>query len=83
MPVNTDNKCAIRTLFIDGKQTGPVVLPQRGANEWNNWGFSNYQIVQFSAGQHEIELRLTPADTNMNGDVNRVQIAAAVLTPMD
>jgi hypothetical protein len=82
-PLNTDNKCAIRTLFIDGKQTGPIVLPQRGANEWNNWGFSNHQIIQLSAGQHAIELRLTSADTNMNGDVNRVQIAAVVLTPMD
>lgn len=82
-PVNTDNKCAIRTLFIDGQQVGPVVLPQRGANDWNNWGFSHHQIVRLNAGQHQIELRLTPADINMDGEVNRVQIAAVVLTPMD
>jgi hypothetical protein len=82
-PVNTDNKCAIRTLFIDGKQTGPIVLPQRGANEWNNWGFSNHQIAELTRGQHQIELRMNPADTNMSGDVNRVQIAAVVLTPVE
>jgi hypothetical protein len=82
-PVNTDNKCAIRTLFIDGKETGPVVLPQRGANDWNNWGLSNQQIAALSSGQHQIEVRMTPADINMDGEVNRVQIAAALLTPMD
>ena len=26
-PINTDNKCAIRTLSVDGKQLGPIVLP--------------------------------------------------------
>jgi hypothetical protein len=82
-PLNTDNKCAIRTLFIDGKQTGPIVLPQRGANEWNNWGFSSHQIAALSTGRHQIELRMNPADTNMNGEVNRVQIAAVVLTPVE
>jgi hypothetical protein len=26
---------------------------------------------------------MNPADTNMNGEVNRVQIAAVVLTPVE
>ncbi|MBC7449193.1 MAG: glycogen debranching protein, partial [Hymenobacteraceae bacterium] len=55
-PVNTDNKCALRTLKLDGRSVGPVILPQRGAGEWSDWGFSSAQIVSLPAGEHTATL---------------------------
>ncbi|HEY9364534.1 MAG TPA: hypothetical protein VIQ00_14805, partial [Chitinophagaceae bacterium] len=46
-PINTENKCAIRTLQINDQFAGTIVLPQRGKNEWSNWGFSNSVMVYF------------------------------------
>ena len=35
-PVNTENKCAIRTIFIDGQRAGAVVMPHRGVGNWSD-----------------------------------------------
>lgn len=78
-PVNTDNKCAVRTLFIDSRLVGPVVLPQRGKGEWDNWGLSNSQVTRLAAGKHTIELRLLPEDLNMDGTINRARIQSVQL----
>ena len=40
-PTNTENKCALRTLKEGNIIVGTVVLPQRGKEEWSNWGWSN------------------------------------------
>jgi Bacterial alpha-L-rhamnosidase 6 hairpin glycosidase domain len=82
-PVNTDNKCAVRTLFIDGRLVGPIVLPQRGKGEWDNWGLSNSQVTKLAAGKHNLELRLLPEDLNMDGTVNRALIQSAQLERID
>ncbi len=65
-PVNTDNKCALRTLKVDGKEAGPVVMPQRGAGEWSEWGWSNTNLVELAAGAHTVTLSFEPGDENMN-----------------
>jgi hypothetical protein len=82
-PINTQNKCAIRTLFIDGRDAGPVVMPQRGQDNWADWGWSNGQMVQLTAGKHRFELRLLPEDANMNGETNRALIDYVTLIPLD
>jgi hypothetical protein len=73
-PTNTNNKCAIRTLRMGGKQLGTIVLPQRGVDEWSNWGFSNAVLVQFPKGTHQLTLAYEPANTNMNGAVNQAML---------
>jgi hypothetical protein len=73
-PINTDNKCAIRTLRIGGKQLGTIVLPQRGAGEWSDWGFTNAVLVPLPAGTHQLTLVLEPANANMNGAVNQAML---------
>ncbi|MCM1452383.1 MAG: hypothetical protein NC102_08985, partial [Clostridium sp.] len=40
-PVNTENKCAIRTISIDGRRAGVVVMPHRGVGNWSDWGRTN------------------------------------------
>ncbi len=82
-PVNTDNKCAIRTLFIDGREAGPVVMPQRGMGEWSNWGMSSAVTVRLEAGEHSVDLKLEPYDENMNGEVNRAMVDYIRLVKLD
>lgn len=73
-PTNTENMCAIRTLTVDGKVAGTVVLPQRGKNEWSNWGYSNAIRVKLDKGRHQVELRLEDFDENMNGGINQAMV---------
>ena len=70
-PVNTNNRCAIRTLRRGPALLGTVVLPQRGVDEWSNWGYSNPVLVRLEKGTQPLTLALEPANENMNGDVNQ------------
>lgn len=72
--VKTDNKCAIRTLTVDGIARGTVVLPQRGADAWNDWGFSNRLVMDLQQGMSELALEYVPHNANMNGSINEANI---------
>jgi hypothetical protein len=73
-PINTQNKCAIRTLRRGTELLGTVVLPQRGVGEWSNWGFSNPILVHLAAGTHSLTLAYESANQNMNGLVNQAML---------
>ena len=65
-PVNTNNKCAIRSLFMDNKRVSAFVFPQRGNGNWSEWGYSNSIIIDLNPGTHEVKLKFTHSDENMN-----------------
>ncbi len=69
-PLNTDNKCAIRTLCINGNKLGTLVMAQRGEGEWSNWGYTNLIEVFMPEGDHHFQIVLQPDNENMNGDEN-------------
>ena len=73
-PINTSNKCAIRTLKSDNAFAGTIVLPQRGTDEWSDWGFTNSVHVKLDKGTHTISLSFEPANENMNGEVNQAML---------
>ena len=73
-PINTENKCAIRTLSVDKKPINAIVFPQRGKEEWSNWGFSNSLSVALTKGTHDISISLENTNENMNGDINQAMI---------
>lgn len=74
-PVNTDNKCAIRSLIVNTHPQGTLVMPQRGQGEWFNTGFSNMVQVELLSGKNIIQIKyLTPQNINMNGKVNTALI---------
>ncbi len=79
-PINTDNKCAIRSLTVDGKLSGAIVFPQRGKDQWSKWGYSSRQQAVLTPGEHEFRLQFEQADENMNGDVNRAMLDHLRLT---
>lgn len=73
-PVNTENKCAIRTLYVDGNRVNSIVLPQRGKEEWSNWGYTNALEVKLTPGNHTITLKFEPANENMNKEINQAMV---------
>lgn len=78
-PVNTENKCAVRTIFVDGAKVGTVVMPQRGVGNWDDWGMSNVVPVRLSEGSHKITVGMMPYDENMNLSTNHALIDALVI----
>lgn len=78
-PVNTDNKCAIRSLRINGKEMGTVVFPQRGTDEWSNWGYTNSHSIYLKEGPNQIKLVYAPENANMSDDVNGALVDMARL----
>ena len=75
-PVNTENKCAIRTLLVDGDREGLIVMPQRGRDNWDEYGWSNSVKAHLKPGKHEVTLEFRPENENMNIDVNHARINA-------
>ena len=73
-PLNTNNKCAIRSLLVNSKFAGTIVMPQRGENKWSDWGFSNAVTVSLHKGKNQIQLELKDSNTNMNGEVNQALV---------
>lgn len=73
-PTNTENKCAIRTLKEGNKQLGTLVLPQRGKEEWSNWGWSNAIQARLIKGKHFFTISFEPQNENMNGDINQAML---------
>lgn len=74
-PVNTENRCAIRTLLVDGKPAGIIVMPQRGRGNWDDWGYTNSLLVEgLTPGAHTVTIEYLPDNENMNIDTNHALI---------
>lgn len=73
-PTNTENKCAIRTFMVDGLFAGTFVFPQRGKQEWSDWGFSNVNPVKLKKGEHTFNLSFETWNENMNGEINQAML---------
>lgn len=82
-PVNTENKCAIRTLSVDGKRIGVLVMPQRGVANWNDWGMSNHLQTPIPAGTHTITIDFRPENNNMNIDTNHALLDLITIEKID
>jgi len=82
-PWNTDNKCAIRSLYTNKNYTGTVVFPQRGQDEWSDWGWSNGYVAELKAGENELKLVFESWNINMNVDVNTAMLDFMRVTYLD
>jgi hypothetical protein len=69
-PVNTSDRCAIRTLIRNEVKVGTFVFPQRGEGNWEDWGQSNPIKVRLEEGMNAFTISLQDHNTNMSGDVN-------------
>lgn len=73
-PINTENKCALRQLYLAAKQVGTFVFPQRGIGEWENLGMSNPVLVNLKKGKQDFHLQFDPSNENMNGAINEARL---------
>jgi hypothetical protein len=79
-PINTENKCAIRSLYHDAQFTGSIIFPQRGTQEWSSWGLSNGLIIRLNAGEADLSLQFREWNENMNDAINHAMIDRLILT---
>ena len=80
-PVNTENRCAIRTVSVDGNRVGLAVLPHRGCGNWDDWGISNSLLLPaLLPGEHTVTVEYLPEDENMNIDTNHALLDRMTLT---
>lgn len=82
-PWNTDNNCAMRTLYVNNDQVGSVVMPQRGTDEWSDWGNTNIRKVKLVKGKNPLSLTLEDWNTNMDGEINIAMLDYIRLIKMD
>ncbi len=82
-PINTDNKCAIRTLLINDNKAGTVVFPQRGKGLWDDWGFTNSIKYHFSEGVNSVKIIFDELNENMNFEINEAKIKSLRLTRLN
>lgn len=73
-PWNTDNNCAIRSLYVNNNYQGVQVFPQRGQNEWSDWGWSNSTKINLLKGSNSIKLIFEEWNTNMDGEINTAML---------
>lgn len=52
--VNTGERSAIRSSFIDCKQTRALYFPQRGS--WMDWGFTSPLVIELEKGKHTFQI---------------------------
>jgi hypothetical protein len=69
-PVNTDNNCGIRSLYVNGTFTCSLVFPQRGKDEWSDWGYTYPEPVELRDGENILVIRYEDFNRNMDGQVN-------------
>jgi len=73
-PINTSNKCAIRKLLINGEEVEPLILPQRGADNWEEIGTTLPIKVSLNKGQNHVNLIYDHDCENMNKFENKAII---------
>lgn len=78
-PVNTENKCAIRSVVVDGQKVGTAVMPHRGVGNWSDWGLTNTVSIPLKAGAHKIAFEFRPEDENMNLGTNHAIVDRVII----
>lgn len=74
-PINTNNRCAIRTLWDGDERMGVLVLPQCGDDAYNVWKYSHPRTVHLTAGRHDFRLTFEEENHNMNIETNSAAIS--------
>lgn len=74
-PVNTENKCAIRTLWDGDQRLGTVIMPQCGDKAFGIWKYTPPRIVSLKEGKHVFKLSFEPENINMNIETNSAAIS--------
>lgn len=80
--VEQRNHCANRQLFVDGKSFTTMVFPQRGLDDWKNYGWSTPVKVYLKKGSHQLALRYLEKNININIDLDKAHVKSLRLTQL-
>ena len=78
-PVNTDNNCGIRSLYVNGVYKAALVFPQRGKDEWSDWGFTFPEWIDLADGENILTIKYEDFNRNMDGEINEFLLDRIVL----
>ncbi len=73
-PVSYGYRASARGLLVDGRRSGTLLLPQRGNQRWDNWGYTNAISVWLGGGQHSLSVIYGPEYRNMDGNEDQARI---------
>jgi len=73
---SSNDQCAIRSLYVNMKYVGSIVMPIR---QTNSWGFTNSLPIYLKKGVNTIELRYDNFNENMNGDINKALLDQLII----
>lgn len=73
-PINTENKCAIRSLWVNNNYSGSIVFPQRGQDDWEDYGYTNSRLIELKKRNNFFKLSFEVFNNNMNENVNSFRI---------
>ena len=82
-PVNTDNNCAIRSLYVNGEYVNALVFPQRGKEEWSDWGYTFPEWIELREGENILTIRYENFNMNMDGEINEFILDRITLERFD
>lgn len=80
--IETQNKCATRTMSVDGEPCGSVVFAQRGLDDWESQGWSNSYRLLLKKGTHTLVLGYPEENINMNIDVDEAVLHGVRFTKL-
>ena len=78
-PVNTDSRCALRNLYVNKHFSGTLIFPQRGKDEWSNWGYSNILSAYLTKGKNILSIVYEDNNENMDGEVNQAMLDELII----
>lgn len=81
--INTDNKSALRSLTLNEQHVGTFVFPQRGKENWEEWGVSNPVHLSLEAGKYNFCISLEDHNQNMNIEINEAMLDQVRLIRID
>lgn len=73
-PDYTGSTCGIRMLYVNGEKVGINIFPNRGGDEWDNWGWTIPEKLNLKAGKHVITLKYESDADNMAIGINDFKI---------
>lgn len=64
--VESSNQCAVRSLYLEDFYYDSFVMPTRGLDEWDNWGYSSPILITLPAGKHLLKVKLEDQEKSPN-----------------
>jgi len=64
--LTSNNQCATRSLWVSNDFLGAVVFPQRGIDNWTDWGYTNPIKIRLKKGTTSLSLKLESFNENKN-----------------